>query len=232
MFRQDATLLQDSGYDDKTRLSASGNKENSSPNKKARKSLASNWSTQHDGSTIFLSGANSDNHQRRHSGGVRVHSDSSFSNPETPSKSLLGATSDSSLLFSPPSILRDTLSASSGLVQRVDSSSESPSSSAADLAYGYEMKGESLPNAVGGGPSASNDTKSGPLDDNHPNSSPKSKVSRFVSLGYHVVLTSYSQLDVRWNMIACGKTRPTLDLTEQARQFIHHNHMKPRSLDL
>ena len=38
------------------------------------------------------------------------------------------------------------------------------------------------------------------------------------------------QLDVRWNMIACGKTRPTLDLTEQARQYL--STMKPRSLDL
>ena len=38
------------------------------------------------------------------------------------------------------------------------------------------------------------------------------------------------QLDVRWNMIACGKTRPTLDLTEQARNYL--NTMKPRSLDL
>jgi hypothetical protein len=39
-----------------------------------------------------------------------------------------------------------------------------------------------------------------------------------------------SKLDVRWNMIACGKTRPTLEMTEQARQYL--NTMKPRSLDL
>ena len=38
------------------------------------------------------------------------------------------------------------------------------------------------------------------------------------------------QLDVRWNMIACGKTKPTLEMTEQARNYL--NTMKPRSLDL
>ena len=49
-------------------------------NSKARKSLASNWAPH----------------------------DDSFSAPETPSKSLVG-TSDASMLFSPPGILRETL---------------------------------------------------------------------------------------------------------------------------
>jgi hypothetical protein len=31
-------------------------------------------------------------------------------------------------------------------------------------------------------------------------------------------------------MIACGKTRPTLEMTEQARQYL--STMQPRSLDL
>ena len=54
-------------------------------NSKARKSLASNWPTRED----------------------------SFNNPETPSKSLMGS-SDASILFSPPGILKETLPDDSG----------------------------------------------------------------------------------------------------------------------
>jgi len=39
-----------------------------------------------------------------------------------------------------------------------------------------------------------------------------------------------SKVDVRWNMIACGKTRPSLDMTEHARQYL--SGIKPRSLNL
>ena len=53
---------------------------------KARKSLAHNWAPRED----------------------------SFSAPETPSKSLVG-TSDASMLFSPPGILKETLPDDSGL---------------------------------------------------------------------------------------------------------------------
>ena len=38
------------------------------------------------------------------------------------------------------------------------------------------------------------------------------------------------QVDVRWNMIACGKTRPSLDMTEHARAYL--SGIKPRSLNL
>ena len=38
------------------------------------------------------------------------------------------------------------------------------------------------------------------------------------------------QLDVRWNMIACGKTRPSIEMTEHARQYL--SGIKPRSLNL
>merc|ERR1712083_953755 len=54
-------------------------------NSKARKSLASNWAPH----------------------------DDSFSAPETPSKSLVG-TSDASMLFSPPGILKEALPEDSG----------------------------------------------------------------------------------------------------------------------
>jgi len=41
---------------------------------------------------------------------------------------------------------------------------------------------------------------------------------------------STSKLDVRWNMIACGKTKPSLEMTEHARQYL--SGIKPRSLNL
>lgn len=41
------------------------------------------------------------------------------------------------------------------------------------------------------------------------------------------------QLDVRWEMVACGKTENQRRLTEQARQFVSQNAaLKPRSLNL
>ena len=43
----------------------------------------------------------------------------------------------------------------------------------------------------------------------------------------------FFQLDVRWEMIACGKTENQLRLTEQARQFVSQTTaLKPRSLNL
>jgi len=96
----DFSTFQDSGYGGRVKRpssSATTDKENFSPtlnctnpnmsssgsnnaNSKARKSLATNWAPH----------------------------DDSFSAPETPSKSLVG-TSDASMLFSPPGILRETL---------------------------------------------------------------------------------------------------------------------------
>lgn len=42
------------------------------------------------------------------------------------------------------------------------------------------------------------------------------------------------QLDVRWEMVACGKTENQRRLTEQARQFVTQDAtaLKPRSLNL
>ena len=50
-----------------------------------------------------------------------------------------------------------------------------------------------------------------------------------ISIG-GIIFIYLFQLDVRWNMIACGKTRPTLEMTEQARHYL--SSMQPRSLDL
>jgi len=179
--------FQDSGYGGRVKRpstsSAATDKENFSPTlnmtnlsssgtntcSKARKSLASNWAPRED----------------------------SFSAPETPSKSLVG-TSDASMLFSPPGILKETLPDDSGFDSinhhRIPSSAGCPSSSTATT---VESPSSSL---------------SVPLVSNAGRSPPKSK------------------LDVRWNMIACGKTRPTLEMTEQARHYL--SSMQPRSLDL
>ena len=101
----------DSGYGGRSRgRSQNGNtfmdKENYSPSKKARKSLASNWapSGQHATGHI-VSGAPAGLHMRL--GHENVH-DNSLTAPETPSKSLVG-TNDASMLFSPPAILKDTV---------------------------------------------------------------------------------------------------------------------------
>jgi len=171
----DHQTLQDSGYGgtDKRPVPRSedydgaGDKENSSPNRKAghgagaRKALASKWSHTTPASLpqmMFGSGPGPD---------------SSLLNPETPSKSLLGTDTSSSMLFSPLSVSKDTLPEEAGQTNPL------------------------LPSA------ATTDGDS---------TSPASKV------------------DVRWNMIACGKTRPSLDMTEHARAYL--SGIKPRSLNL
>ena len=84
--------LQDSGYGShKRRNEGCGDKENSSPNRKARKALGPRWTT----------AASLPNMMFGSTGG-----DQSMMNPETPSKSLLGTDTSSSMLFSPPSILK------------------------------------------------------------------------------------------------------------------------------
>ena len=107
--------LQDSGYTSHTEKRRSegemdnGDKENASPNKNkvketikvffsahdafqgARKALGPRWSTPASLPNMMFGGG----------GG-----DQSMLNPETPSKSLLGTDTSSSMLFSPPSILK------------------------------------------------------------------------------------------------------------------------------
>ncbi len=82
----------------------------------ARKSLASNWppsSSSSSSSASALASASSASANNFHPHPPSRHQSSSSSsvltNPETPSKSLLGAADggDSSLLFSPPAILKD-----------------------------------------------------------------------------------------------------------------------------
>ncbi|XP_069959899.1 transcriptional activator Myb isoform X2 [Cherax quadricarinatus] len=138
----------DSGYGTLKRKATSAIGKENSPSKKARKVLLHSWSTP---------------------GEIQVpgfRAESLTLMPETPSKSLIG---DSSVLFSPPSIIRDTLP-----------------------------------------------------EENHPLTSPSVLVDK-----------STKKLDVRWEMVACGKTENQRRLTEQARQFVNQNAaLKPRSLNL
>jgi len=123
-----------------------GDKENASPNKNkgARKALGPRWSTPASLPNMMFGGG----------GG-----DQSMLNPETPSKSLLGTDTSSSMLFSPPSILKETLP---------------------EEAAGHNPLLPAVPQQ----------------DETSPT----------------------SKLDVRWNMIACGKTRPSIEMTEHARR--------------
>lgn len=72
-----------------------GNKENHSPSKRVRKALHQTWSTPGEIAVPGLTAT-----------GFAALETEGFMLPETPSKSLLG---DSSVLFSPPSIIRETL---------------------------------------------------------------------------------------------------------------------------
>jgi hypothetical protein len=102
--------LADSGYGGRSIGRQQRNfmdKENYSPSKKVRKSLASNWaSSGHPSTVTTLTNSAAGLHMRL--GHPNVHdSSTSFDAPETPSKSLVG-TSDASMLFSPPAILKET----------------------------------------------------------------------------------------------------------------------------
>ncbi|XP_059353193.1 myb-related protein A-like [Daphnia carinata] len=118
-----------------------------SPSRRARKALHATWSTP---GNIQVPG---------------IGCDSMSFLPETPSKSLIG---DSSVLFSPPSIIRETL----------------PETQDGDDAFGHPP--------------------------HRPNSSIESTGSRSPS----------DKVDVRWEMVACGRTRDQVELTERARSYL------------
>ncbi|XP_066948224.1 transcriptional activator Myb-like isoform X7 [Macrobrachium rosenbergii] len=142
------STIYDSGYGTVKRKAPPPSGKENSPSKKARKALVNTWSTPGD---IQVPG---------------FCAEPLTLMPETPSKSLIG---DSSVLFSPPSIIRDTLP-----------------------------------------------------EENHPLNSSSLHTEK-----------STKKLDVRWEMVACGKTENQRRLTEQARQFVTQNSsLKPRSLNL
>jgi len=192
---QEFSAFQDSGYGGRVKRpssSATTDKENFSPtlnttsmsssgtnnaNSKARKSLASNWAPH----------------------------DDSFSAPETPSKSLVG-TSDASMLFSPPGILKEALPDDSGFDNHRSMMPTSHLGNAGGVTTIKQELDVTSTNNAG-------DLDSVPVNAGGPSRSPPK-----------------SKLDVRWNMIACGRTRPTIEMTEQARHYL--SSMQPRSLDL
>ncbi|CAL4068454.1 unnamed protein product [Meganyctiphanes norvegica] len=167
----------DSGYGSssvKRKVSNAGGKENS-PSKKARKALQlSSWSAPGD---VHVPGFS--------------HQEQLSLMPETPSKSLIG---DSSVLFSPPSIIRDTLP---------DENHYSSTSMLHDKTSKKVRDGE------------------------------LGCVKRITFGEGNNTKANVSKLDVRWEMVACGKTENQRSLTEQARQFVTQNSaLRPRSLNL
>ena len=184
--------LADSGYGGRSKARLHHNfmdKENYSPSKKARKSLASNWTSS--GHSTGNNLASSSIHMRL--GHHSVHdSSTSFDAPETPSKSLVG-TSDASMLFSPPAILKETaLPDDSGAGFSTDSlniqhdslyrSNQSGSMSQNSFGgskplSGMENRNSGTSNSGNGG-GVNNGSGNGGNKKGQGNSSPKSKVGK------------------------------------------------------
>nr|CAD7401193.1 unnamed protein product [Timema cristinae] len=166
--------LHDSGYMTvKRKTNYASGKENAQPNKKARKALAPSWSTP---------------------GNIVVPGVTDFSFADTPGKSLVG---DTSVLFSPPSILRDM----------------------------YDPMMSSTLNPPVQQPSSSSPIKNlgPPL---------KHAVVKRIHFGDSNQSLKLPKLDVRWEMVACGKTKDQIELTQQAHLYLSSNTLKPRSLNL
>ncbi|XP_022247386.1 myb-related protein A-like [Limulus polyphemus] len=165
--------LNDSGY---FTVKRKENKENLFPNKKICKALHSTWSIP--GEVIVP--------------GLGTSVNESFPvDPETPSKSLMG---DLSVLFSPPSIIKETLPEES----------------------------ETFNNAF-----------IAPTDSAIPKQKHKlhySRIAQHVSSEETPCKKSLLKLDMRWEMVACGKTKDQIELTEQARRLM--GNLRPRALNL
>ncbi|XP_021924975.1 myb-related protein A isoform X2 [Zootermopsis nevadensis] len=172
-------MLQDSGYlTAKRKVLLPIGKENAQPNKRVRKALAPSWSTP---GNISVPGV----------------TDISYT-AETPSKSLGGHTS---VLFSPPSIVRDILSEEVVFI-----------STSAHVQHQQQ--------------------RSSPVTKNPGTYLRHSAVKR-IHFGDVTHERKLPKLDVRWEMVACGKTQDQLDLTEQAHKLLNMTTtLKPRSLNL
>ncbi|KAL0279239.1 UNVERIFIED_CONTAM: hypothetical protein PYX00_000847 [Menopon gallinae] len=159
------STVSDSGYSSKRKLGVAVGKENAFPHKKARKSLVATWNA------VSVPG---------------VTDEPFFA--ETPSKSLIGT--ETSVLFSPPSLVRDTLH--------------------------DELEASFLPE-----------------DSPHHHSTKSGVRKRILFYGDGSGPEDgedYPKLDVRWEMVACGKTEDQLELTEQARLWLNPSSTKKVSL--
>lgn len=166
-------LHHDSGYMTIKRKSSPSlhcGKENTQPHKRVRKSLAPSWSTP---------------------GNILVPGVTEMSMVETPSKCLTG---DTSVMFSPPSIVKDVLVEDPVDAFALTSPQQSPTKTA-DMAA-------------------------------------KRPVSKRIHFGASLQERCLPKLDVRWEMVACGKTQDQLELTEQAHRYLCDITLKPRSLNL
>lgn len=163
----------DSGYMTVKRKSSPSvhcGKENTQPHKRVRKSLAPSWSTP---------------------GNILVPGVAELSMVETPSKCLTG---DTSVMFSPPSIVKDVLVEDPVDAFTLTSTQLSPTKTA-DVAA-------------------------------------KRPISKRIDFGASLQERCLPKLDVRWEMVACGKTLDQLELTEQAHRYLSDITLKPRSLNL
>ncbi|XP_044736788.1 transcriptional activator Myb [Chrysoperla carnea] len=177
---------QDSGYNttgSKRRTPSLTGKENTQPNKRVRKALAPGWSTP--GNSLVVSSC----------------SDMSYMT-ETPSKSLAG---DTSVLFSPPSIIKNALGADA---------------SPLDVA---PLTAGSAKQSPGPGPRAASVLSTGTR---------KSTAAKRITFGEASASTRpRPKLDVEWEIVACGQTRDQLELTRMAHRYLKDNALKPRSLN-
>jgi len=198
---QDFSAFQDSGYGGRVKRPSSSLTDKE------------NFSPTLNCTSMSSSGTNNANSKARKSLASNwAPHDDSFSAPETPSKSLLGT--DASMLFSPPGILKEALPDDSGFDNHRMMATSNMGSCIGNISGVTTIKQEQLDHHD----IVTSTNNPGDLD-----SVPVNSVGSLRS-------PPKSKLDVRWNMIACGRTRPTIEMTEQARHYL--STMQPRSLDL
>ncbi|KAH8036058.1 hypothetical protein HPB51_017110 [Rhipicephalus microplus] len=182
--------------------------QNLSPSKRVRKALHETWSTPGD---IAVPGLTST--------GFAPLEQEVFILPETPSKSLLGG--DSSVLFSPPSIIREALADVPLPNPHSLSTRPKPKPVQHDLLTFRIQHTESTPSSRR---LRQQDHQKSALE---PWLAKKKKC-----VEEEAVTRAFlpRQLD-KFSALVCGKTRDQLELTQQARQWMMSS-LKPRSLNL
>ncbi|XP_063238961.1 myb-related protein B isoform X2 [Bacillus rossius redtenbacheri] len=200
--------LHDSGYLTVKQRKAclAGGKENTQPNKRARKALAPSWSTP---------------------GSVCVPGVSELFY-DTPCRSASGDLS--SVLFSPPSIVREMVGedGSDPYLKFVPlPQSASPSSKERSGRTKAVCLKDGLMDGFVHDPC---DVALPRIKEATKNLTRHSVVKR---IQFDEVEKSQARkLDVRWEMVACGQTRDQLELTEQAHCYLNNTALRQRSLNL
>lgn len=189
-----------------------GNKENLSPSKRVRKALHETWSTPGEIAVPGLVTA-----------GMAPLEPETFILPETPSKSLLG---DSSVLFSPPSIIRETLPDEVSVP--INTNCHGPYAAASHLLARPPKQPRAILPCKLRSPSSSSSATTATI----------SSYSTTRMALHHLFVEGTPPRRVRLqpqldkiSALVCGKTPDQIELTRQAREWIRSN-VKPRSLDL